>query len=309
MPKINIKKFSRSKDLITEPPDSPEHPVEFDEEIIEPPTIKSQPKKRAPRPKKIKAISEVEPIPELELELEQPEQQQHEEEENIIEEVIEGVIDDSFLEDLNSLNYVEPQPIKSPPKEKQEPPTESESFLKTILKKTKKPKASKHSDEFEADSDNDGLFNESGSEIIGRDNRTLISKLNQYKNLFPKELSKFKVKKGANTEELKKYLEEAESIVETVSVDSFMTDSLLQCVKLVEGASTMTRYDVSGLSAILKANPQFHNLCKQLYVKYNVFNKIPIEYQMVMLIATTSYICCNKNKNKNQFENYLNEKI
>ena len=192
---------------------------------------------------------------------------------------------------------------------KPEPQTESEVFLKTIMKKTKKPKAIKQCDDFETDSDNGGLFNESGSEIIGRDKRTLISKLNQYKNLFPKELSKFKVKKGANVEELQKYLEEAESIVETVSVDSFMTDSILQCVKLVEGASTMTKYDVSGLSAILKANPQFHNLCKQLYVKYNVFNKIPIEYQMIMLIATSSYICCNKNKNKSQFETYLNEKI
>ena len=157
MPRINIKKFSRSKDLITEPPDSPEHPVEFDEETIEPPPTTTIPKKRAARPKKVKIIPETEPIPEIELELEQPQEQQQEvEEDNIMEEVIEGVIDDSFLEDLNSLNYVEPQPIKAPPKA--EPPTESESFLKSILKKTKKPKATKQCDEFENDSENGGLL-------------------------------------------------------------------------------------------------------------------------------------------------------
>ena len=40
------------------------------------------------------------------------------------------------------------------------------------------------------------LFDDNGSEIIGRDRRVVINKLNQYRSLFPIELAKFKVKKG-----------------------------------------------------------------------------------------------------------------
>jgi predicted ribosome quality control (RQC) complex YloA/Tae2 family protein len=43
--------------------------------------------------------------------------------------------------------------------------------------------------------ENNDLFDDKGSEIIGRDRRVIINKLNQYRNLFPKELSTFKVKK------------------------------------------------------------------------------------------------------------------
>jgi hypothetical protein len=37
--------------------------------------------------------------------------------------------------------------------------------------------------------------------------------------------------------------------------------------------------------------------------------KIPDEYQLLILVSTTAYICINKNKNKDQLENYLNETI
>jgi hypothetical protein len=46
-----------------------------------------------------------------------------------------------------------------------------------------------------------------------------------------------------------------------------------------------------------------------MYLKYNVFSKIPPETQLLMLIATTSYICINKNKNKDSLEAYLNEPV
>ena len=56
---------------------------------------------------------------------------------------------------------------------------------------------------------------------------------------------------------------------------------------------------------MLKANPQFNNLLKQQDVKYNVFNKIPPEIQMVSLVSTTAYICVNKNRNKHHLNDYL----
>jgi hypothetical protein len=150
------------------------------------------------------------------------------------------------------------------------------------------------------------LFDDNGSEIIGRDRRVIINKLNQYRNLFPKELSKFKVKKGASTQELQAYLDEMQTIVETSSYDSFLTDSILQAIKLVENGSKYTRHDITGCAEMLKANPQFNGLMKQLFVKYNVFHKIPCEFQLLLLVTTTAYICANKNKNKANIENYLN---
>jgi hypothetical protein len=151
------------------------------------------------------------------------------------------------------------------------------------------------------------LFDETGTEIIGRDRRVIINKMNQYKSLFPKELAKFKVKKGASIEELQAYLQEMSTIVECSSYDNFLSDSIIQSIKLVEGGSKLTPYDISGMADMLKANPQFNNLLKQLYVKYNVFHKIPVEIQMVLLVSTTAYICINKNKNKAALNDFLNQ--
>jgi hypothetical protein len=78
---------------------------------------------------------------------------------------------------------------------------------------------------------------------------------------------------------------------------------------MIESGSSRTKYDISGTADMLKSNDQFHNLIKQLYVKYNVFSKIPAEFQLVLLIGTTSMLCCSKNAKKKQLESFLNEKI
>jgi len=46
-----------------------------------------------------------------------------------------------------------------------------------------------------------------------------------------------------------------------------------------------------------------------MYVKYNVFHKIPCEFQLLLLVTTTAYICSSKNKNKANLENYLNQPV
>ena len=117
------------------------------------------------------------------------------------------------------------------------------------------------------------------------------------------------MKKGATVQELQAYLDEASTIVETSSYDNFLTDSILQEIKLVENGSKYTRHDISGCAEMLKANPQFNSLMKQLFVKYNVFHKIPCEFQLLLLVTTTAYICSNKNKHKAQLETYLNTPV
>jgi len=168
--------------------------------------------------------------------------------------------------------------------------------------KTPKPQKSQYEDD-------SSLFDDKGTELLGRDKRMLLSKIQQYKSLFPEELGKFKIKKNCSAEDLKLYLSEMESIVDTSSVEQFLTDSILQCIKLTEGVSSYTKYDITGCADLLKANKQFHTLTKQMYIKYKVFEKVPPEYSLAVLVATTAYVCKNKNTKKKEIESFLSQPI
>ena len=206
----------------------------------------------------------------------------------------------STIQDNDFLNELDNEHFKENPLEN------TDDLFKNIKpKRSVKPKKEKKS-EFE---DDNSLFSERGTEILGQDRRVLLSKILQYKNLFPDELKKFKIKKNCSTQDLKLYLEEMEVIVNTDSVEQFLTDSIIQCIKLTEGVSSYTKYDISGCADMLKGNKQFHTLCKQLYIKYKVFSNIPAEYSIVILVATTAYICKNKNTRKKELEVFLNAKI
>ena len=283
MPKINIKKYSRSNVETTET--ESEIPEQMDNNIIV---------KRRGRPKK-EPIQQEEPSTAYEPpQLIETEPETHEFE------PLETELD-PFLDELTNDNYQEP------PTEREQRELEKE-FKEQVKEQTKAQKRHEIKEKKVNNIIESGdLFDETGTEIIGRDRRVIINKMNQYKSLFPKELAKFKVKKGASIEELQAYLQEMSTIVECSSYDNFLSDSILQTIRLVEGGTKETRYDISGCADMLKANPQFNNLLKQLYVKYNVFTKIPPEIQMVLLISTTSYICLNKNKNKGLSNEYLNQ--
>ena len=231
--------------------------------------------------------------------------------------------DDDFLADLNNVNFREP-PTKEEIKEKERIQKEIEKSqqkaakaekksrldLDSIFKrakaqsvpKTPKPQKSQYEDD-------NSLFDDKGTELLGRDKRMLLSKIQQYKSLFPEELGKFKIKKNCSAEDLKLYLTETESIVDTSSVEQFLTDSILQCIKMTEGLSSYTKYDITGCADLLKANKQFHTLTKQMYIKYKVFNNVPPEYSLAVLVATTAYICKNKNTKKKEIESFLNQPI
>jgi len=207
---------------------------------------------------------------------------------------VSSIQDNDFLNELDNEHY------------KENPLEKVDDLFKNIKpKRSVKPKKEKKS-QFE---DDNSLFSEKGTEILGQERRVLLSKIQQYKNLFPDELKKFKIKKNCSTQDLKLYLEEMEVIVNTDSVEQFLTDSIIQCIKLTEGVSSYTKYDISGCADMLKANKQFHTLCKQLYIKYKVFSNIPPEWSIVILVATTAYICKNKNTRKKELEIFLNTKI
>ena len=221
--------------------------------------------------------------------------------------------DDEFLADLHKSNYnpIDPKQekedlkrLKEVQREEQRKDKEAERMIKNAAKSMKKTRTPvSHGNE-------DDIFSDTPTPIMGKDRLILQKKISQYKSLFADELKGFKVKKNASSEELKASLDEMETIVQVGTLDEFITDSVLQSLKVVEGVSSLTKgYNISGLSDLLKSNPQFHKLLKQLYVKYNTFSQIPPEYQLLMLVSTSSFICVQKNRNKNQINSYLNEPI
>ena len=63
------------------------------------------------------------------------------------------------------------------------------------------------------------------------------------------------------------------------------------------------------MSDILKSNTQFYQLWKKLYLKYGCFHAIPSEYQLVLLVSSTAWVCRKKNCSKSELEQYINEPI
>ena len=311
---INIKRFSRSKvDVI----DS-----EDDIQLTKEP--EQQAKRGRGRPKKeIKMI-----LPQVEQEVEQEIEQEQEQEilptfENT--DAISELSEPDFLKEMNNVNYKDEEKIIPIKKQKPEPVftpatrVNVDNIFAKVRNRGFKPapkipaktnnintipnnKKSKYEDD-------NSLFDDKGTEILGRDRRVLISKIQQYKNLFPEELNKFKIKNNCSVQDLQLYLSEMETIVDTSSVESFLSDSIIHCINLVEGLSSYTRYDISGCGELLKGNKQFHTLIKQMYIKYKVFDKTPPEFQLAILVATTAYVCKNQNGKKKDIENFLNQKI
>ena len=143
---------------------------------------------------------------------------------------------------------------------------------------------------------------------MGLSKRGLLKKVSEYKALFP-ELKNFKIKKNPTEEDLKTAITEMDAIVSTSSLEGFMTDSILHCLQIIEGISSRTKYNVSGMSEMLRENQKFNSLCKQMYLKYGVFTNIPVEQQLIMIIGTTAMIAKQKNDKISKYNSFLDEKI
>ena len=230
--------------------------------------------------------------------------------------------DNNFLDNLNNVNYqseIKQQELIVENKkemiitqremDKQQRATEkqlkiSQKELERQLKDEKKQIHYKNDD-----SEDDNLYSDKPTKLIGKDRMIIQHKINSYRELFKNELKGFKIKKNASTEELQECLNEMQHIIETGTVNQFLEDSIIQCIKIIEGISGKTKYNISGLADMLSMNKEFNSLTRQLFLKYGVFSKIPIEYQLVMIVSTTAYICKCKNDNRIELNNFFNEPI
>jgi hypothetical protein len=286
MHSINVKRFSKSKHPTPEleqpeEPEQPEQPIFY--EVKEP---EEEP--------------EEEPIKTREPKIQQTQQDN----------------DDSFLADLHKDNFIDSitqekhtalnkkELLKMEKEQEKERQRIQKQLDKEQLKILKQPKTSKVSN------DSDSIYGDCPTEILGKDKHLLLKKVNQFKKLFPEELKTFKIKKGANVEELNAYVDEMEVLVEVNSIDEFLMDALINSIKVIEGVSTLTKnYNISGLADILKTNKQFIKLTKIIFLKYGMFANTPPEQQLIFIVATSAYICINKNKNKGSINSFLNEPI
>ena len=227
--------------------------------------------------------------------------------------------DDSFMNELQNDVFVNPDIIDEEDKKKnkaifeekkRELLLEKQQFKLEQMKQKALNKPAKQQKETTAD---DEIFSDKPTEILGLERRILIKKINQYKLLFSTipEVKRFKIKKKATVSDLEVALQEVQAIIETSSIDEFLSDALYESIRVVENISKAyaKRYDITGLSASLKSNPQFNSLIKQLYLKYNSYSNIPVEYQVIFTIATTAYICIQKNTQKNAINHFLNEPV
>lgn len=227
--------------------------------------------------------------------------------------------DDDFLADLGNDVFVseieQQKKEKETEKEQKKREAEERKYERMLNKEAKMKKDAEKEEQKLAKQmkkdEEDQLFSEKGSQLYGRDKLQLIAKIQQYKILFPdnKQLKLLKVKRNASVEELQQYVAECESIVDTDVVETFMTDSILQVLKMAEFASVRTRFNIKGLADVLKQNPQFNMLCKQLYIKYKVFSNVPPEAQLLLLVTSTAYVVAEKNRMDAEKGNVLQKQV
>ena len=134
--------------------------------------------------------------------------------------------------------------------------------------------------------------------------------INKYKLLFPTELADFTYNKKSNSEQLAIIIEEIKTIVELQTVDSFLTNSIYDAILMIEPYSkNISKYDISGISAALRVNPNVDKLLKQIILKYNFCGNTSPELQLLIIVVTTAYMTIQKNNNKDSINKYLDQKI
>ena len=216
------------------------------------------------------------------------------------------MINDDFLNELQSNNFVFTDEKNEKEKEKELKKLNSVNEKK--IKQDEK-NAVKHAkiQEKEILKLNKENVDDTITEIQGKSKLLLNRKISQFIILFPDQLKNFKYKKNSSEEELKIILDECSLLVEIGSIDLFVTNSILSTIELAENFTKFSDYDISGLSVLLKQNKDFIKLCKILSIKYSVFNNIPPELQLVLIVTCTTLLCLDKNAKNKQIESYLNK--
>lgn len=154
------------------------------------------------------------------------------------------------------------------------------------------------------------LFSSEPTPIMGKNRRELLTRLSEYRTLFPQELKTFKVKQNATDAQLQEALDEAETIVSCNGVGKMLDEAILTAVQTVEAVSSRTeKYDISGTADALRANPEFARLTKLIWIKHRVFANAPPEAQLMLVVASTAMIMRQRNMKKKEIDGLLSQPI
>lgn len=265
--------------------------------------------RRFSRDKRTLAEEQVPPAPEPQPEAEEEEEREKEisiadiGELNHLDSYADEDIDDSFLDELKGEAAALPE---SPIIPEAEPPSSPK-------RGTKKPKGKKKAERSSAAaSDFDDLFDSiNATPLLGKDRRELLTKIQEYKCLFPAELKTFKVKPNASAQQLQDALNECEVIVSCTSgFNQLMDEAILSVIQVVEGVSSRTEnWDVTGTAASLRGSAEFKQLCKRLYLKHRLFADVPVEGQLCILIAGQMMAQRQMNKKRREVAGMLNQPL
>ena len=147
------------------------------------------------------------------------------------------------------------------------------------------------------------------SEIQGVSRLTKLNTIKKYKLLFPDELKDFTFEKNASSDELSIIITELQTIVEFSSIDDFLLNSIYDTLLMIEPYTVPTRCNITGISTMLKLNPNFTSILKKLILKYDLSTSTSPEIQLIIIVTTSLYMTIQKNQNKSQIDQYLNQKI
>lgn len=238
-----------------------------------------------------KLLNEIEPEPEPEENIKL----------DVIEEEEEPVFTDNDYNEMKAL--IEARTNKT-----------GEGFSKKSLKPIFEMKETKYTDDYAT------LYSNKPTKQLG-EKRLLLEKIKLYKDLFPTELKDLKINENGTMEELEGYIKECDFIISSKSIGGFLDSIILNMIQQIEEISysiddiklpivnSRIKTNIKGTADLLKKNPEFFKLTKLLYIKYQVFNQIPPEFQLVILITTTALYCRQKNANTIKNNNFLDEDI
>ena len=219
--------------------------------------------------------------------------------------------DTEFLQELHNDQYVNQNELdKQQEKEdkKQDKIDMKQNKINSKITKAQQMEIKQRKLEEKIKEKEENKINES-TEIITKTKRSMLNKINKYKKLFKTELSDYKINKNASEDELKNHIINIQDLLDSSEVDNYINDSIYHCIKMIEQFTCKSKYDITGLSNMLKMNPQFDIMCKKLMLKYNCFSNTPLEYQMIMLVSTSIYLTIQMNQSKPAMEQFLNQKI
>jgi hypothetical protein len=253
---------------------------------------------RAPKINRFSVGTISEPTPTPETGPEEPEPEPDPQPEPQPEPLFESDDDDAFMEELR--REIEAKPLP--------PPTPSPPPSMMLPPPVKRRAARKRALTPLINEAHDSLFSSSPTPILGQEIRELLTKVQQYKTLFPAQLKTFKIKTNPSADDLRNAIAEMDAIVSVGSLEDFITSTLLEVIRAAESVSARTEsLDFSGTAAILREDARFNSLCKQCLLKYGTFLRAPPEVQLALIVMCTAAMQITVNRKKKAMGAYLNE--